>query len=102
MIEPTVEAVSHAFLGPMRRLTLAPGLVFDLLPLEAATLSRAMSAVCADPGRVPEIYLSPNGCDREFHARVTDAGLLVADDGGALLVDWPAVARLAVALPGEG
>ena len=97
MTEPTVTTVAHRFLGRMQRLNVAPGLDWDFTPQEAWTLARAMIAVGHDHGRAEEIFLSPQGCDRAFVAKVTSEGLLVAADD-PILIGWPEVATLAEAL----
>lgn len=98
MTEPTVTPISHRFLGAMRRLTLGPGLDWDLTQEEAWTLARAMIAVGHNHGLVEEIFLSPQGCDREFFAQVVDAGLRVTATDGPVFIAWPEVATLAEAL----
>jgi hypothetical protein len=98
MTEPTVTPVTHRFLGTMQRLTVAPGLAWDFTPQEAWTLARAMIAVGHDHGRAEEIFLSPQGCDREFLAKVTNEGLLVAAPQSTVLIEWPELATLAEAL----
>jgi hypothetical protein len=98
MTEPSVTTISHRFLGSMRRLTIAPGLAWDLTQQEAWTLARALIAVGTDHSRAEEIFLSPQGCDHEFFARVTNEGLVVTAAGGPVVVGWPDVATLAEAL----
>ena len=82
----------------MQRLSLAPGLHWDLTQQEAWTLAKALIAVGHDPGRAEEIYLSPQGSDADFLARVAPEGLQVQAAGGPYLISWPEVATLAEAL----
>lgn len=98
MTAPTVTGVSHHLLGPLQRLSLAPGLAWDLTQQEAWTLAKALIAVGHDHGRAEEIYLSPQASDGEFLARVTAAGLVVEAAGGPYVIGWPEVATLAEAL----
>jgi hypothetical protein len=98
MFEPRLTTISHRFLGPMRRLTITPGLAWDLMPQEAWTLARALIAVGNDRSRADDIFLSPQGCDREFFAKVTAEGLAVMVADQPYLVGWPEVATLAEAL----
>jgi hypothetical protein len=98
MTEPSVTTISHRFLGPMRRLSIKPGLTWDLTQQEAWTLARALIAVGSDHSRAEEIFLSPQGCDREFFAKVTQEGLAVVEADSHVLVGWPEVATLAEAL----
>jgi hypothetical protein len=98
MNEPAVSTITHRFLGSMRRLSLGPDLVWDLTQQEAWTLARALIAVGHNHGLVEEVFLSPQGCDREFFAKVVDAGLMVETLPRPVLIAWPEVATLAEAL----
>ncbi len=57
--------------------------------------ARALIAVGHNHGLVEEIFLSPQGCDREFFAKVTDEGLMVTTADRPVRIAWPAVATLA-------
>jgi hypothetical protein len=85
----------------MGRMTIAPGLSFDLTPEEARTLTRALTAVTRDNEVVTDIYLSPIASDGDFSAKVAGEGLEIAGNGAMLRLSWQDVALFAERLAVE-
>ncbi len=98
MSTPSLTDITHRFLGPMRRLTVAPGVAWELTQQEAWTLARAMTALGHNRSLAEEIYLSPQGSDHEFLAKVCEEGLVVQAAEQRIHIAWPEVATLAEAL----
>jgi hypothetical protein len=88
-------AFNHRGLGPMIRLTLGEGPSFDLTPLEARTLSRALAAVRAGKSKVDEVYMSPIASDHDFFAKVASDGLVLEAFSPAIKLGWEAVGGIA-------
>ncbi len=95
MTEATLTTVQHKLLGPLLRLTVAPGLAWNFTRDEALTLARAMTALGHKRSLANEVYLSPQACDHEFYAKVTDEGFLVLADAQQVLLDWAVLSTLA-------
>ena len=88
------QSVHRAF-GQLIRLTLATDNRLDLTPEEAATVSRALTAVREGRSAEREIYMSPIASDHEFSGTVLPHGIRIVIAGTALNLDWNGVDRLA-------
>lgn len=95
MSSASAAAFNHRGLGPMIRLKLFEGPSFDLTPLEARTLSRALAAVRAGKSKVDEVYMSPIASDHDFFAKVASDGLLLEAFAPPIKLDWEDVATIA-------
>jgi hypothetical protein len=86
---------NHRGLGAMIRLILGDGPSFDLTPLEARTLSRALAAVSSGKSKVDEVYMSPIASDHDFFAKVVGDGLLLEAFSPAIKLGWEEVGKIA-------
>jgi hypothetical protein len=85
----------HRAFGRLIRLTLDTDTRLDFTAEEAATVSRALTAVREGRSAEREIYMSPIASDHEFCGAVRPNGIRIAIGGAALDLDWDGVDRLA-------
>ena len=90
-----VRQSAHRSFGQLIRLTLDTDTRLDFTVEEAATVSRALTAVREGRSVEREIYMSPIASDYEFSGTVLPHGLRIAVAGTALDLDWDGVDRLA-------
>jgi hypothetical protein len=88
------QSVHRAF-GRLIRLTLDTNIRLDFTAEEAATVSRALTAVREGRSAEREIYMSPIASDHEFSGTVLPHGIRIAIAGTTLDLDWDGVDRLA-------
>jgi hypothetical protein len=88
------QSVHRAF-GRLIRLTLDTDIRLDFTAEEAATVSRALTAVREGRSAEREIYMSPIASDHEFAGVVLPHGIRIVIAGTALDLDWDGVDRLA-------
>ena len=86
---------AHRALGRLIRLTLDGDIRLDFTPEEAATVSRALTAVREGRSTEREIYMSPIASDHEFSGVVLADGVRVTVGGRAAQLGWAEVERLA-------
>jgi hypothetical protein len=85
----------HRAFGRLIRLTLNTDSRLDFTAEEAATVSRALTAVREGRSAEREIYMSPIASDHEFSGAVLPNGIRIAIAGTTLDIDWDGVDRLA-------
>ena len=88
------QSVHRAF-GRLIRLTLDTNIRLDFTAEEAATVSRALTAVREGRSAEREIYMSPIASDHEFSGAVLPHGIRIAIGGTTLDLDWDGVDRFA-------
>jgi hypothetical protein len=86
---------AHRALGRLIRLTLDSDTRLDFTVEEAATVSRALTAVREGRSAEREIYMSPVASDHEFSGAVLADGLKVTIGGRSVDLVWDDVDRLA-------
>lgn len=94
MIEIKAEAYNHRGLGEMIRLHLGGTLSFNLTPLEARTLARALAAVRAGKSKVEDVYMSPIASDYDFFAKVMSDGLELESTPKIEPLGWEEVSKI--------
>jgi hypothetical protein len=90
----------HRAFGRLIRLSLDGDTRLDFTPEEAATVSRALTAVREGRSMEREIYMSPIASDHEFSGAVLTEGVRVTIAGRVAELGWAEVERLALDLIG--
>jgi hypothetical protein len=90
-----VRQSAHRAFGQLIRLTLDTDTRLDFTVEEAATVSRALTAVREGGSAERQIYMSPIASDHEFSGTVLPHGIRIAVADTALDLDWDGVDRLA-------
>ena len=86
---------AHRAFGRLIRLTLDSDTRLDFTAEEAATVSRALTAVREGRSTEREIYMSPTASDHDFSSTVLAEGVRVTVGGRAVDLVWNEVDRLA-------
>jgi hypothetical protein len=86
---------AHRAFGRLIRLTLDGDTRLDFTVEEAATVSRALTAVREGRSAEREIYMSPIASDHEFSGAVLADGVRLTIDGCCVDLAWHDVDRLA-------
>jgi hypothetical protein len=86
---------AHRAFGRLIRLTLESDTRLDFTAEEAATVSRALTAVREGRSTEREIYMSPIASDHDFSGTVLAEGVRVTVGGRAVDLVWNEVDRLA-------
>ena len=86
---------AHRAFGRLIRLTLDSDTRLDFTAEEAATVSRALTAVREGRSAEREIYMSPIASDHDFSGIVLPEGVQVTIGGRAVDLVWEDVDRLA-------
>jgi hypothetical protein len=86
---------AHRALGRLIRLMLDGDTRLDFTAEEAATVSRALTAVREGRSAEREIYMSPIASDHDFSGTVLGDGVRVTISGRAVDLSWNDVDRLA-------
>jgi hypothetical protein len=86
---------AHRAFGRLIRLTLDSDTRLDFTAEEAATVSRALTAVREGRSAEREIYMSPIASDHDFSGTVLAEGVRVTIAGRAVELGWNDVDRLA-------
>ena len=90
-----VNQSAHRSFGRLIRLTLDGDTRLDFTAEEAATVSRALTAVREGRSAEREIYMSPIASDHDFSGTVLAEGVRVTIAGRAVELGWNDVDRLA-------
>jgi hypothetical protein len=95
-----VKQSAHRAFGHLIRVTLDGDTRLDFTAEEAATVSRALTAVREQRSAEREIYMSPIASDHEFSGAVLTEGVRVTIAGRVAELGWAEVERLAQDLIG--
>jgi hypothetical protein len=90
-----VKQSAHRAFGRLIRLTLDSYIRLDLTPAEAATVSRALTAVREGRSIEREIYMSPIASDHEFAGTVLPHGVRISIAKAIVDLNWDGVDQLA-------
>jgi hypothetical protein len=90
-----VKQSAHRAFGHLIRVTLDGDTRLDFTAEEAATVSRALTAVREQRSAEREIYMSPIASDHDFTGSVLTDGVRVTVAGASADLGWDDVDRLA-------